>query len=155
MEYLTPLETDDLRALGIGPPWTYGIADRVRFGELDALNHVNHTAYLRWFESFRLPYLADREVTRYGPGDARLVLRQAACDYLAEMKLGEDYVVTGRIDGLRTSSFTMAYACHRLRDGTVTATGSAVVVLLDPGGGGKVPIPDRARAAIRSKDGVG
>ena len=48
-DFLTPLSIETLRAAGIPDPWTYGQADRVRFYELDALNHVNNTAYLRWF----------------------------------------------------------------------------------------------------------
>ena len=33
------------------------MADRVRFGELDALNHVNNVVYLRWYETLRVLYL--------------------------------------------------------------------------------------------------
>ena len=73
--YLTPLGPDDLRAEGVPAPWTYGVKDRVRFGEIDALEHVNNTAYLRWFEQFRTLYFRDYGISDYGPDAPVLVLR--------------------------------------------------------------------------------
>lgn len=157
LHYHTPLETDALRALGIPAPWTFGMADRVRFGELDALGHVNNTAYLTWFESFRLPYLAARQVTDYGADAPRLVLKRTACDYRQEMFVGMDYVVTGRARAMRRTSFTMAFAVW-LPDDTgaeaaCTATGEALLVLLARDGTGREPIPEAGRRALIAHDG--
>lgn len=152
LPYHTPLGPDTLRAQGIPAPWTFGLADRVRFGELDAIGHVNHTAYLRWFESFRLPFLQARAVTDYGPGSPKLVLKQVHCTYLAEMGMGEDYVITGRVSRLRTTSFTMEFACWRGSERT--AEGGAIVVLLNRDGPGRYPIPDTGRAAFVAEDGA-
>lgn len=153
--YHTPLPAETLRALSIPAPWTFGLADRVRFGELDAIGHVNHTAYLRWYESFRLPFLRARLVTDYGPASPRLVLKQVHCSYLAEMGMGEDYVVTGRVSRFRTTSFTMDFACWRL-GATLdcTSEGSAIVVLLNRDAPGRYPIPEAGRAAFMAEDGA-
>jgi acyl-CoA thioester hydrolase len=110
LTYHAPIDATGLRALGIPAPWGFGLADRVRFAEIDALGHVNNTAYLTWFESFRLPYLKARKVTDYGPDSPRLVLKRASVDYRAEMFNGMDYVVTGRTRAFRTTSFTMEFA---------------------------------------------
>lgn len=153
--YHTPLGPDTLRARGIPAPWTFGLADRVRFGELDALGHVNHTAYLRWFESFRLPFLKARRVTDYGPASPRLVLKQVHCTYLAEMGLGLDYIVTGRVSAFRTTSFTMTFAIWVLNedaDAAISAEGGAVVVLLNRDAPGRYPIPEAGRAAFLAED---
>lgn len=153
--YHTPLPVDALRALHIPAPWTFGLADRVRFGELDAIGHVNHTAYLRWFESFRLPFLQARHVTDYGPAAPRLVLKQVQCSYLAEMGMAEDYVVTGRVSRFRTTSFTMDFAVWRLGDAVErTAEGSAIVVLLNRDAPGRYAIPDAGIAAFVAEDGA-
>jgi acyl-CoA thioester hydrolase len=156
LRYHLPLDAPALRALGIPAPWGFGLADRVRFGEIDALGHVNNTAYLRWFESFRLPYLAARGVTDYGPDSPRLVLKRAACDYLAEMFRGMDYVVTGRTRAFRTTSFTMDFAVW-LPDpagARQTAAGEAIIVLLDRHGTGRHPIPEAGRRAFAEIDGA-
>lgn len=155
LTYHTPLPADALRDLGIPAPWSFGLADRVRFGELDAIGHVNHTAYLRWYETFRLPYLGLRKITDYGPTSPRLVLKQVACSYLAEMHMGEDYVITGRTSRFRNTSFTMDFACWRIGE-TVdcTSEGSAIVVLLNRDAPGRYPIPDAGRAAFIAEDGA-
>ncbi len=156
LDYHTPIGASDLRALGIPEPWTFGLADRVRFAEIDALGHVNNTAYLTWFESFRLPYLKEREVTDYGPDSPRLVLKRASVDYRAEMFNGMDYVVTGRTRAFRTTSFTMEFAVW-LPDpagARCMATGNAIIVLLNRKGLGRYPIPDPGRRAFIEIDGA-
>jgi acyl-CoA thioester hydrolase len=158
LPYHTPLGPDTLRGLGIPAPWSFGLADRVRFGELDALGHVNHTAYLRWFESFRLPYLKARHVTDYGPTSPRLVLKQVQCTYLAEMGLDLDYIVTGRVSRFRTTSFTMDFAVFLPGNPNTpapqTAHGETIVVLLNREGPGRYPIPEAGRAAFVTLDGA-
>ena len=37
--------------------------ERVRFGDLDAMRHVNNAVFLRYFESARISYLASFEYT--------------------------------------------------------------------------------------------
>lgn len=156
LTYHHPIDAAGLRALGIPEPWTFGLADRVRFSEIDALGHVNNTAYLTWFESFRLPYLAARRVTDYGSDSPRLVLKRASADYLAEMFHGMDYVVTGRTRAFRTTSFTMDFAVW-LPDpagAACTATGEAIVVLLNRDAPGRCPIPKAGRDAFMELDGA-
>jgi len=155
LRYHTALDGPSLRALGIPEPWIFGLADRVRFGELDAVGHVNHTAYLRWFESFRLPYLKARKVTDYGPTSPRLVLRSVAAHYMAEMGADVDYVVTGRTRAFRTTSFTMEFGVFLptdAGDAQMTASGEAVVVLLRRDGRGRYPLPDAGRQAFVALD---
>jgi len=154
LPYHTPLDAPALRALGIPAPWGFGLADKVRFGELDALGHVNHTAYLRWFESFRLPYLAARQVTDYGPTSPRLVLRSVAAQYHAEMFGGTDYVVVGRTLRYRRTSFTMEAAIYALPDAKLHCTAEAVIVLLNRDAEGRYPIPQAGLDAFIALDGA-
>ncbi len=155
LPFLTPITTPHLRAAGIPEPWGYGIVDRVRFGELDALNHVNNAAYLTWFESFRLPYLEARQVTDYGPTSPRLVLRSVAVRYLAEMTNGMRYVVVGRTRSYRRTSFTIENAVYCLDgDPREMVRAETVVVLLQRDGSGRYPIPAAGIAAFQSEDGA-
>ena len=150
--YLTPLDAPALRALNIPEPWGFGIADRVRFYELDALNHVNNTAYLRWFETLRIPYFAAYGLSQYRPEDPQMVLRRVSADYIAPMYLGESYVVAGRTTAFRTSSFVMAYAVFA--GDSLRATGEAVIVSLDHDGKTKRPLTEAMRETLRSRDGA-
>jgi len=151
-DYLTPLDRAALEPLGVPTPWAFGIRDRVRFYELDAVNHVNNTAYLRWFETLHIPYVRDYGLSRYEPGDPQLVVMSNSARYLEPMFLGDDYVVTGRTAGFRNSAFRMEYAVFR--DGALTCTGEAVMVALSPDGGTKAALPEAVKAAFRSRDGA-
>ena len=62
---LTPLDIPTLRARGVPDVFNIGQADRVRFHELDVLNHVNNAVYLSWFESFRVAYMRDYGIANF------------------------------------------------------------------------------------------
>ncbi len=145
-----PLLRDDLDRLGIPEPWSFGVADRTRFGELDALAHVNNTAYLRWLENLRIHYFKHYGIADYNGTPPRIVLKSIGMDYKKEMGLHEDYVVTGRTAAFRTSSFTMEYAVW---SGDLRATGFAVIVWLDQSGA-KYPLPDDLRRIFAQTDGA-
>ena len=150
LPYLTPLDAAQLRSAGIPEPWNYGIADRVRFGEIDALNHVNNTAYLRWFEQFRTLYFRDYGISDFSEDAPTMVLRQVQVDYLAELKFNDDYIVVGRSTVMRRSSWVMEYAVFA--GGTLRTASSAVLVLLAPDGRGKMDIPEGIRTTLRTRD---
>ena len=148
--YHTPLDADALRTLGIPEPWGFGVADRTRFSELDPLGHVNNAAYLSWFENFRIQYMKAYGFPLSGDDAIMLVLRQVQVDYLQEMKLGDDYVITGRATKLRTTSFQMEYAIWSA--GALRTTSSAILVVLDKDG--KRPIPADLKALLKERDGA-
>ncbi|MEM9032771.1 MAG: acyl-CoA thioesterase [Pseudomonadota bacterium] len=130
----------------------FGQADRVRFYELDALGHVNNTAYLRWFETVRVGWFAEYGLSNYGPEDPTFVLRQVACDYYAPMYLSETYVVSARCVSFRESSFVKEYGVFA--DGKLKALGRAVIVMTDPKGTTKMPVTEAVRKVLESRDGA-
>ncbi len=152
LAYHTPLDADALRGFGIPAPWRYGAADRVRFGEIDALNHVNHTAYLRWFETFRIIYFRDYGVSDYGPASPRIVLKSITAEFIKEMVVAQDYIVTGRTASFRNTSWVMEYGVWT--DQGLQATGQSVLVQLDPATGQKLPLCDAVRQAFITRDGA-
>ncbi len=152
MNFLTPLPLEELRDLGIPEPWRFGQADRVRFYELDALGHVNNTAYLRWFETVRVGWFSEYGLSKYGPEDPTFVLRAITCDYFAPMFLNEEYVVTARCRSYRASSFTKEYGVWA--GGRLKVSGTAVVVMTNKTGTEKVPLSEAMRAVLERRDGA-
>ena len=150
--YLTPLDISALRGLGIPEPWVFGQADRVRFYEIDALGHVNNTAYLRWFETVRVGWFSEYGFSDYGPDDPTFVLRAITCDYFAPMFLNESYVVTARCESFRQTSFKKVYGVWS--EGRLKVSGSAVIVMTDKAGTTKVPLSDRMREVMAARDGA-
>ena len=125
--------------------------DRTRFSELDPVGHVNNTAYLQWFENFRVHYFADYGLAYAGPDSPVPVLRKIGVDYLAEMKLRENYIVTGRTQSVHNTSIQMEYAVWV--DGQCRTTSTAVVVFLTKAGG-RYQINDEQRATLMDRDGA-
>lgn len=145
--YHTPLSADTQRALGIDAPQPLAMADQVRFGELDALQHVNNAVYMQWFERVRVAYVGLYGLTRTlgrGPGP-RIVIRSATIHYRQEMVMDEDYVATCACRAYRTTSFTLHQQIWS--GGTLRADMDCVLVLLQPDGSARYPIP----AAVSEK----
>ncbi len=151
LPFLTPLDAAQLRAAGLPEPWSYGFADRVRFGEIDVLGHVNNAAYLQWFENLRIAYFRDYGLYDLIGSAPKLVLKNIGLDFKAEVKLGDDYILTGRTVEIRRTSFIMQYAVF-VR-GALTTTGHAVIVNLDDDNG-KLALPDGLRTTFMDRDGA-
>lgn len=152
--YLTPLSPDQQRAFGVVEPWPLAIADRVRFSELDPLNHVNNVAYLVWFETARVTYFKHVGISSYKDDDnePRIVIRRGEMDWLQEMRADEDYAILSRVVSYRNTSFTMQQEIWA--DGTKRAAFTCVIVLLQPDGSGRMPIPTYITEHFHTVDGV-
>ena len=148
-DYINELDGSALNALGIAD-WPYGMADQVRFHELDALAHVNNVAYLRWFETLRVRYIQAYAMTSYTPEDPQLVVRAQSADYLAPMYQDEHYIVATRTRLLKASSMVMDYVVFS--DGVIKATGDAVVISLEQDGKTRRPHYTAARDMIIARD---
>lgn len=149
--FLTPLEPAALRAAGIDAPWTFGIADRVRFAELDALNHVNNVEYLRWYETLRVIYLEHYGIYEDAGSAPKFVVKTVTCDYRAEVMRGATYINVARTTQMRNTSFLMEYATYV--DGQITTTGTAVIVVLNDDNS-KRPLTDALRQTFIARDGA-
>ncbi|MFP7571469.1 acyl-CoA thioesterase [Marivita sp. S2033] len=154
LPYLTPLSAEQQRAAGLSEVWPLAHADRVRFSELDPLNHVNNVAYLVWFEIARVAYFKHIDLSRYDDAsqEPRIVVRRGELDWLKEMHADEEYVVTSKTIDYRNTSFTMLQEVWS--GGTRRAAFQGVIVLLKPDGSGRMPIPDEIRAHFHDVDGV-
>ncbi|MEM7643646.1 MAG: thioesterase family protein [Pseudomonadota bacterium] len=151
---LRPLSEPVLRACGVPAPFAFGQADRVRFRELDVLDHVNNATYLGWFETFRIAYLRAYGLGDYASAETRpaLVLKRVAVDYHRPLHLEQVYIVTGRTRAYRRTSWTMEYRVYA--DGRHCTTGEAVICLMAPDFVTRRPLPDHYVQTFRDRDGA-
>ena len=152
MTYHTPLSASVQSALGITPPAPLAMADQVRFSELDVLQHVNNAVYLSWFERVRVRYLQLNGGTPVNGAGLRVVLRSGTIHYIKEMRLDEKYVVTCGCTAYRNTSFTMRQTLWVA--GELRAQFDCVLVLLNPDGSGRFPIPEALKQKFRDVDGA-
>lgn len=146
------LDAGRLRALGVPEGWRFGLSDRVRFGELDAFGHANHTAYLTWYENIRTHYFPVHGLCSFDASSNKPVVRTMTADYLMPLGLNDRYVVTARTVELRRTSFRMGFAVWC--DGQMAASCETVFVLLAPDGARPVAIPEDARRRLIEIDGA-
>jgi len=152
LPFLTPLSPDQLHAAGVPDGWSFGMADIVRFHELDSLNHVNNVAYFRWFESLRIPYFQAYDLSNYQPGDPTLVVMTNTAKYHAPLFLNDRYVTVARTASFRQNSFRMEYAVFS--EGALKTTGDCIVVCLEADAATKCALPKAATRAFVNRDGA-
>ncbi|WP_300057745.1 thioesterase family protein [uncultured Roseobacter sp.] len=152
--YHSPLSPEMQAQFGITPPAPLAMADKVRFSELDVLNHVNNAVYMQWFERLRIRYTQDWQLSRYmGEGDdPRIVIRSGQIHYRQEMRMDEDYIVTCACTAFRRTSFSLAQQLWA--GGTLRATFDCVLVLLTSDGSARYPIPAHVRRRFEDVDGA-
>jgi len=121
----------------------------VRWGDMDAMGHVNNSRFFTYFEQARIAWfealLPDRwQVDTIGP-----ILASAQCDfkrpvvYPATLKIAISVGVVGR-----TSLPTYYTVRVEGGDETVVATGEATLVWVDYETGRPVPLPEALRAVL-------
>lgn len=152
--YHTPLSPAQQAVLGIDPVQPLAMADRVRFSELDVLNHVNNAVYMEWFERLRIRYSQDWGISDYGsnPANPRIVIRSGTIHYRQELRMDEDYVVTCACASFRTNSYALTQQLWA--GGTLRATYDCVLVQLTQDGSGKQPLSDAVRQRFIDIDGA-
>ncbi|RFU11528.1 acyl-CoA thioesterase [Rhodobacteraceae bacterium W635] len=133
--------------------WPFGIADAVRFNELDVLNHANNAAYVSWLENVRIAYFMDYGITDYVSEDRpTIVMRNLEIDFREPLHLAERYVVTARSVEYGRSSWRMENAIFR--DGAVAATATCILVTTTPDGRAAAPLRPGIIEAITTRDGA-
>lgn len=127
----------------------------VRWGDMDALGHVNNIVYLQYFETARINY-HERVGIRppsAGSGADGVILAANSCRYKVPVTYPDTLAVGARIAALGEDSFLMEYAAVSRRLGRVAAEGDALVVLYDFSTRRRIPISADLRSAITALEG--
>ena len=129
--------------------WAYCHVDRVRFGDLDAMRHVNNVAFLAFFEDARVQYLSqllgDDPTTRKGFG---LIFAECKIDYRAPAFYDEELRTCVRPAEIARSSVKIEFAMHAVADERLLAEGYGVVVGYDYAAGRTMHLPEPFKAAL-------
>lgn len=122
---------------------------QLRWRDVDMLGHVNQAVYHVLLEDARSALFADigEDVGFNAAGDT-YVLARVELDYRHEVRMDHGHVdVTARIAKVGTSSVTIENDMH-LPDGTLAATGVAIVVAWSSEARGKRVLGEAERAAL-------
>ncbi len=120
----------------------------LRWGDMDAMGHINNTLYFRYMEVCRLDWIfsvgASTDLGGEGP-----VIVNAFCNFLRQLTYPGDIVVTMAVDAPGRSSFGTYHTIERSDEpGVLYAEGGARTVWTDYAAKKSAPMPDWFRAHL-------
>jgi acyl-CoA thioester hydrolase len=119
----------------------------VRWGDLDAFNHVNNAAFLVYAQEARLEWLAGIGGNWFDE-NAMPVVAAARVNYRRQLAWPARIAVELAATRIGNSSVTIAHRIVAQDDpACLYADGDVVMVWIDPGSGKPVPLPEAIRAA--------
>jgi acyl-CoA thioester hydrolase len=117
----------------------------IRWGDMDAMGHVNNTVYFRYLEIVRLDWMA-RIGIKLGPGGEGPVIINAFCTFHKQFEYPGDIRARMYVSDPGRSSFESWVVMERVDDpGTVYASGGATTVWVDFPKQKSVPMPEWMR----------
>jgi acyl-CoA thioester hydrolase len=134
-----------------GPPGgAFSMLQRVRFGDLDAMQHMNNVEYLRFFETARIDYLMGI-LPEHNPGSRQqfgFIFAECHIAYRSPAHFGEEIRTFIWPTDLRRSSVRLEFAMRSESDGRSLAEGYGVLVGYDYAAGESRPVPDELRQKL-------
>lgn len=126
----------------------FSFAIPVRWGDLDANNHVNNAKYFTYFEQARVVWLERLGAQNTADGQGPVVV-QTSCEF--RRPIGYPETVEVRVYGGAPgrSSFPTFYEIVAVTDpATLYATGQAIMVWTDRNTGKSCPLPEHLRGQL-------
>jgi acyl-CoA thioester hydrolase len=114
---------------------------QLRFGDTDALGHVNNAVYASYAELGRIDHLE-----KIGMPVTGYILARLAMDYRRQVKLGQRCRITTEVERVGTSSVTMKQLVYA--EDELACQIEAVVVRFDYANNRPTPISSAERALL-------
>jgi acyl-CoA thioester hydrolase len=127
---------------------TYEMVIPIRWGDMDAMGHVNNTIYFRYFEIVRIEWLfavgAAPDPTGFGP-----VIVNAFCNFIRQLEFPGDVLAKHYVANLGRSSFDTFITLERTDNpGVIYAEGGSKTVWTDFKAQKSAPLPEWLRALV-------
>ena len=120
----------------------------IRWGDMDAMGHVNNTVYFRYLETARIDWFRTIGCV-IDPGGEGALIVNAFCNFHKQLEYPGDIVVKMYASDLGRSSFESWATIERLDDpGTVYASGGATTVWVDFPKQKSMPMPQWLREIV-------
>jgi acyl-CoA thioester hydrolase len=124
--------------------------DRVRFGDLDAMRHLNNVALLTFFESARIAYVTSL-LDDYQPeqrDEFGLIFAECHVNYRKPAFYDEQLRTSIRPTDIARSAFRLDFAIHAENDGRLIAEGYGVLVGYDYSTKTPMALPQQLKTSL-------
>jgi len=129
--------------------WAFCHVDRIRFGDVDAMRHLNNVAALSFFEDARVQYLSqligNDPTTRRGFG---LIFAELRVNYRAPAFFDEEIRTCVKPAEVARSSVRLAFEMRVVDDERLVAEGYGTVVGYDYAAGRAMALPEPFKSAL-------
>lgn len=135
-------------------PYKFSIPIKVRYGDLDAQWHVNHTRFLTFIEQARLEYLQHLGLFD-GKSffDLRVIIADVHVSYLVPIVLGQKVCVGTRTVKIGNKSITFEYILEDMDNGKMLAKGEVICIAYNFRDQKTVSVPQKWRNTIAEFEG--
>jgi len=121
----------------------------VRWGDMDAMGHVNNAMYFTYLESARIHFFESLGLlSLLGEDGCGIGLVSASCNFRKEVRYPATLEIGTCVMRIGSSSFTLLHAFFDSESGQLMADGQSVVVWVNYGAGKSQPLPDALRARL-------
>lgn len=122
----------------------------MRWGDMDALGHLNNTLYFRFFEEGRISWLRGLQAQ---PSEGEgFLLASAACNFRRPVLYPESVTVATFVSDIGRSSLSLYQEIRSAADSDVLyADGASRLVWADFAKGRSLPLPDSLRAQLAAQ----
>jgi acyl-CoA thioester hydrolase len=120
----------------------------IRWGDMDAMGHVNNTVYFRYLEVARLEWLF-KVGGKPNPLGTGPVIVNAFCNFIRQLEFPGDVLAKHYITNPGRTSFDTYVTLERVdAPGVICAEGGSKTVWVDYQAHRSVPLPDWLRALL-------
>ena len=115
----------------------------IRWGDMDALGHVNNTVYFRYFEQTRVEWLEAMGYELDATRDEGVVIVNASCTFLMPLTYPGQVECRMYLAKPGRSSLQSFYELRKVGEDVLYAEGAAKMVWMSPATGKSMPLPER------------
>jgi acyl-CoA thioester hydrolase len=127
---------------------TYEMVIPIRWGDMDAMGHVNNTVYFRYLEIIRVQWLHEVGGAPDPSGQGPVIVN-AFCNFLRQLEYPGDVLARHYVANLGRTSFDTFITLERTDNpGVIYAEGGATTVWVDFPSARSMPVPDWLRTLI-------
>ena len=126
----------------------------IRWGDMDAMKHVNNVQFFRYLESGRIAYFTEVLPAECEP-DKYTVLADLQCSFLHQLHYPGTVDIGTRVHHLGKSSIHLECGIFRQNEPNPVATARAVIVWYDFTLGRSAPLPALVRQTLNDFDSLG
>lgn len=131
------------------PPSGLSIQQEIRWGDMDAMGHVNNAVYFQYCESARIAYLELLDAAAYRQHPRQdLGMVSASLNFRRQLHYPGSVSVRVNTTKIGNRSFTLRYVITDDASGAVAADGESVCVWVDYDQGRALPLPERMTQRI-------